>query len=607
AILRSTDQGDTFEITPLPFHVGGNDPGRGMGERLQVDPNKNNILFFGARNTWGLWKSIDYGVTWTNVTTFPVQSNFVNSTYFGPVGFTWIEFLKSSGTSGTATPTIFAGIALNSGQGIYESNNAGVTWSVLAGQPAVPGWFPHKCKISSDGFLYLSYSSGVGPFDGLNGTSSYYGYGGLTIDGSNPQIIMVAALNSWWPDGQIYRSTNGGASWTSIWTWNGYPTINYRYVADYTETPWLIANPVPTAPLPLYPVGYTQESLVIDPFNSDRVLYGTGGTILGTNQLTNWDKSLNFTLKPFITGVEETVPLDLISPSTGTAHLYSSVGDIGGFQHNDLAVSTVVNTRTPAFSSERSLDYAELKQNIIVRAGDVGNGGGISVSNNQGSSWFAGQVPNSANTGPGQVTVSAQGSAFVWAAKGVPVYVSTTQGSTWTVVTNLPNEAYVAADRFNDSVIYGFSAGTFYVSTNTGASFTAVTTGLPTTTSAVRPIIVLPGSQGKLYLTAGNNLYFSSNGGTAFTQVTSVASVTSITYGASSAGNTYPNPTLYLAGTVGTVTGYFISTNAAATWTRINDDAHQWGSLASVMVGDSRVYGQVFIGAGGFGIVLGNQ
>lgn len=32
-----------------------------------VDPNLNSILFYGARSGNGLYKSTDYGVTWTKV------------------------------------------------------------------------------------------------------------------------------------------------------------------------------------------------------------------------------------------------------------------------------------------------------------------------------------------------------------------------------------------------------------------------------------------------------------------------------------------------------------------------------------------------------------
>ena len=38
-ILKSADKGDSFTAIELPFKVGGNMPGRGMGERLAIDPN----------------------------------------------------------------------------------------------------------------------------------------------------------------------------------------------------------------------------------------------------------------------------------------------------------------------------------------------------------------------------------------------------------------------------------------------------------------------------------------------------------------------------------------------------------------------------------------
>ena len=64
AIMRSDDRGATWERTVLPFKVGGNMPGRGMGERLQIDPNDNDVLYYGAESGNGLWKSTDRGVTW---------------------------------------------------------------------------------------------------------------------------------------------------------------------------------------------------------------------------------------------------------------------------------------------------------------------------------------------------------------------------------------------------------------------------------------------------------------------------------------------------------------------------------------------------------------
>ena len=50
AIIRSTDQGATWQRTDLPFKLGANEEGRSMGERLVIDPHKNNILFLGSRH-----------------------------------------------------------------------------------------------------------------------------------------------------------------------------------------------------------------------------------------------------------------------------------------------------------------------------------------------------------------------------------------------------------------------------------------------------------------------------------------------------------------------------------------------------------------------------
>jgi xyloglucan-specific exo-beta-1,4-glucanase len=56
-ILRSKDYGSTWQAFEMPFKFGGNMPGRGMGERLAIDPNSDNILYFGVRSGNGLWKS----------------------------------------------------------------------------------------------------------------------------------------------------------------------------------------------------------------------------------------------------------------------------------------------------------------------------------------------------------------------------------------------------------------------------------------------------------------------------------------------------------------------------------------------------------------------
>jgi photosystem II stability/assembly factor-like uncharacterized protein len=71
AVLRSHDRGATWRTAVLPFTLGGNMNGRGMGERLAVDPNDDRVLYLGAPGGHGLWRSGDGGATWEQVTGFP--------------------------------------------------------------------------------------------------------------------------------------------------------------------------------------------------------------------------------------------------------------------------------------------------------------------------------------------------------------------------------------------------------------------------------------------------------------------------------------------------------------------------------------------------------
>src|SRR5687767_12557020 len=117
AILRSKDRGRTFDKVELPFKSGGNMPGRNMGERLAIDPNANRILYLGARSGNGLWRSTDFGKTWARVTSFPATGTYAanpndpNGLDSDPLGVVWIVFDKNSGKRGTATRTIYVGVA----------------------------------------------------------------------------------------------------------------------------------------------------------------------------------------------------------------------------------------------------------------------------------------------------------------------------------------------------------------------------------------------------------------------------------------------------------------------------------------------------------------
>ncbi|MGW4751833.1 cellulose binding domain-containing protein [Streptomyces chartreusis] len=630
AVMRSADRGASWQKADLPFKLGGNMPGRGMGERLAVDPNRNSVLYLGAPSGKGLWRSTDSGASWSQVANFPNVGNYVQdpsdtSGYASDnQGIVWVTFDESTGTAGSATRTIYVGVA-DKDNAVYRSADAGATWSRVAGQPT--GYLAHKGVLdAANGYLYLAYSDKGGPYDGGKGrlwryatatgtwtdispvaeADTYYGFSGLTVDRQKPGTVMATAYSSWWPDTQIFRSTDSGGTWTKAWDYTSYPDRANRYTMDVSSSPWLTwgANPSPPEQTPK--LGWMTEALEIDPFDSNRMMYGTGATIYGTEDLTKWDSGSRFTVRPMVQGLEETAVNDLASPPSG-APLLSALGDVGGFRHTDLAKVPSMMFTQPNFTTTTSLDFAETNPNTFVRVGDLDSGPHIAFSTDNGANWFAGTDPSGVSGG-GTVAAAADGGRFVWSPAGAGVQYTTGFGTSWQASSGIPAGAVVESDRVDPKVFYGFKSGKFYVSSDGGATFTASTaSGLPSGDS-VR-FKALPGTKGDVWLAGGATdgaygLWHSTDAGATFTKLSGVEQADTIGFGKAATGASYQ--TLYTSAKIGGVRGIFRSTDKGATWTRINDDAHQWGWTGAAITGDPRVYGRVYVSTNGRGVVYGD-
>ncbi|MEU9344255.1 cellulose binding domain-containing protein [Streptomyces sp. NPDC048278] len=631
AVLRSADRGASWQKADLPFKLGGNMPGRGMGERLAIDPNKDSVLYLGAPSGKGLWRSTDSGVTWSQVTNFPDVGNYVqdstDTTGYASdnQGIVWVTFDESTGTAGTATKTVYVGVA-DKDNAVYRSTDAGATWTRLAGQPT--GYLAHKGVLDAkNGYLYLAYSDKGGPYDGGKGqlwryatatgawtnispvaeADTYYGFSGLTVDRQHPGTVMATAYSSWWPDTQLFRSTDSGATWTKAWDYTSYPNRSNRYTIDVSSSPWLTFGANPSPPEQTPKLGWMTESLEIDPFNSDRMMYGTGATLYGTEDLTKWDSGGQFTVKPMVQGLEETSVDDLAAPPSGGAQLFSALGDIGGFRHTDLTKVPSMMYTSPTFTTTTSLDFAESNPNTVVRVGNLDSGPHIAFSTDNGANWFAGTDPSGVSGG-GTVAAGSDGSRFVWSPAGAGVQSTTGFGSSWSASSGIPAGAVVESDRVDPKTFYGFKSGHFYVSSDGGATFTAsAATGLPSGDS-VR-FKALPGTKGDVWLAGGATdgaygLWHSTNGGTTFTKLSNVDQADTIGFGKAAPGASYQ--TLYTSAEISGVRGIFRSTDQGSTWTRINDDAHQWGWTGAAITGDPRVYGRVYVSTNGRGVIYGD-
>ena len=205
------------------------------------------------------------------------------------------------------------------------------------------------------------------------------------MDAQHPDTLVVAELNRWWPDVNLWRSTDGGATWRTMWDWGPWPTRIFHYVHDISGAPWLTFGVSPALPEVSPKLGWMVGDIEIDPFNSDRMLYGTGATIYGTDDLTNWDAGTPVNITVQAQGLEETAVQDLISPPQG-APLLSALGDIGGFRHDDLSTVPAMMYTNPVMGTANSLDYAELHPSVIFRAGQ-GQWPYAGYSTDGGTSW----------------------------------------------------------------------------------------------------------------------------------------------------------------------------------------------------------------------------
>lgn len=611
AILRSADKGNTWAKSALPFKLGGNQPGRGMGERLAVDPKNNKIIYFGTPSGNGLYKSVDQGVTFSKVASFTAVGTFredptdVNGYASDIVGVTSVVFDTTSATLNGATSTIYIATA-DLTASVYVSKDAGATWKAIAGQPT--GRFPHRVKLSAkEKLLYLTYNNDAGPYNAGDGTvykyniadgtwtnitpawqatnALTYGYGGLALDAQNPGTLLVASDNLWWPDAQIFRSTNSGASWTTIWDWN-----DNHYTYDTDKAPWINASRTDTKAL-----GWMMASVEINPFDSDHWLYGTGLSIFGGHDLTKWPA---VHVESLADGIEETAVLSLACPPGG-APLISGVADVCGFTHKNLAESPAINFMNPYYQTTPDLDFAGQKPLNIVRIGNDGSTttAQMALSADGGKTWKPATVSSPSIYG-GKIAYSADATSIVWASASANyVFVNGVQST----ISSLPTGVIIAADKVNAKYFYAADATNFYVSKDGGITF-AVSLAIANT--GANAIEVHPAVAGDVWFATSNGLHHSTDFGKTFQKLAVVTESFAIALGKGT--GVYPN--VYGFVNAGTAAGNVlsVSTDQGQTWTQISDAKHGFGvGSANCLAASWDTVGEVFVGTNGRGIFYG--
>ncbi|WP_084384698.1 WD40/YVTN/BNR-like repeat-containing protein [Novosphingobium naphthalenivorans] len=621
AIFRSADYGKTWRVTPVPFRMGGNEDGRGLGERLAIDPFDHNRLFFGSRHQ-GLWRSTDAGTSWAPVSSFPLPGlGLPAKPHQTHGGLSFVVF------DPRVQGRMFAGSADPGLRHLFRSDDGGQTWQAVPGGPP-SDLLPVKAAAGRDGVLTVTLCNGIGPNGITRGAVWRYdpesgewrdvtpikgpgapegGYMGVAVSASDPQTLAVSTVDRGKPVDTVWLSHDGGEHWDALYE---------RSVRDVSATPFLDFDGKAN-------FGHWIAGLAIDPFDANHAAYVTGATVYATDEL---DKPGTMHWAPWTAGIEQTAIITLVSP-TGGAHLVSGFGDISGFRHDDFNASPPHMHLNPFLANTNTLDYAGRAPKVMVRSGNIHApvvpDTSLAWSADGGASWtrlyvpegkaHADGSPRPEQTGDAAITVSADGSAFL--VETDQPQLTRDRGAHWQPVSGLPGRVRVTADKMDPRRFYAvdFAKGRIVRSDDGGAHFHAVAgRGLPADLSAARshnreappPLLAEPGRAGALWFNLEGALWRSADFGESWTRTGEAIAIEH--YGLGKAAPGHAVPALYALGTAHGLRAIWRSVDGGRGWIRINDNAHQWGLRIRVISGDPRVFGRVYIGTDGRGLIYGD-
>lgn len=605
-LLVSHDQGKTFSQTSFTQIVDdANDGYRGNGEKMAVDPINSNIVYAGTPLT-GLFTTSDAGKTWTNVSSVPVS---VQDAYKNSPGMTGIVFDPSLGSTNGKTNSIYVS---SYGNGVYQSKNAGASFSLLPGSPTGV----HHAIILN-GVYYATNDDGthssLWKYDGSSWTKLLEDWSGnvhaISVNPANQKEFVIQAGS-----GAINVSYDSGATWSGF---NGNANLHS------TDIQWLQTTGT----------WLTIGAIAFDPKVPNQLLSTAGVGV--------WQSLI----PP--SGFTSSSPISMTSRSIGIEQLCPNELTVGVSQHPilsvwDQGVFTVTNPKTytathypgnQIFSASWSMDHASSDSKYIAAIIDwnqFGNNENSAYSTDGGMTWshFASVPPDVGPANMGGVIAVSTPTNIIWAPanKNVPYY-TLDGGKTWNAI-SLPGisdwsgydwayylqERTVVADRVLPNTFYFYYSGKgLFTTTDGGVSWTQTYSGnIASFDYFSAKMQAVPGKAGELYFTAGilsgtapvsfGQFLHSVDGGKTWNPVPNVLEVTAFGFGAPKVSG--QPQVIFIAGWVNGVYGIWQSDDSAGTWTKIGD--YPLGDVASVVTisGDPAVYGEVYLGLSGDGFAF---
>ena len=468
-VYRSTNGGSTWSSTLSP--------GPGASD-LVIDPS-NSAIVYAAISGNGIYKSTNGGVNWSLLSSFPVNST--NGLGRIALGIT------------SAPSTIFAAINVNSTGQLYKSTNGGSGWSLV--------------------------NTPLGPFGGAfcEGQCWYDIF--IAPDPTSANILYLGGLN-------LYRSTDGGTNWTDLGGYSGN----------------------------IHP---DQHAFAFDPASHTHIFEGNDGGI--------WSATAGNTCSPASCWANLNQDLTITQFQSIAAHpstagtFFGGTQDNGSPQHTGSSIWTLLDGGDGGWTAYDPSNPVTMYHTYFNASPARSDNSGVTW--NDISSTINQADPTSFYV---PMAIDSQSPSTLYIGTN-QLYKTTNQGNNWSPLSSPAADNFgvlsaIAVAPSDDHYVYvGTSNGTFYASTNSASSFTSHTTGLSSNTFLTK-IAVDPSNPQKVYATFSGfgvpHVFFSSNSGSTWTDITSNLPDTPTNAILVRNGNIY----------VGTDIGPFVSNNGGTSW-----------------------------------------
>ncbi|RAJ16363.1 exo-alpha-sialidase [Olleya aquimaris] len=559
--------------------------GAGRVNFLRFDPTNSNIMYVGAPDG-GLWKSTNGGTTWTTNTDFLTVIG-CSDLAIDPTN-TQVMYLATGDLEGHRNSI-----------GILKSTDGGITWNTTSLViNSSNGWTLSKLLMDPNDSSRMIVSGNQGVWTTTNGwvTNSYSSFSNTYPDIKDLEFKpgLLNANTVYAAGTKFYKSTDFGTTWTQITS--GLPTTgisrialavtpgndayvyaligkssDQSYMGTYRSTDsGTTFTTMSTTPNLL---GYESDgsdsggqaffdlSIVASPTAPNNI------TIGGVNHWRSFDGGSTWQNVSVWDSGEVHADVHEITYHPGSSSTMYSCNDGGIFISTDNGNQWTDISGNLAIGQVVKLGLSSNVETQIV-AGEQDNGTILNTSTL--NDWYG------INGGDG-------GECFIDYTNNNLVYVQYVEGKYSRIDYSTSPETKVAIqtglptgidfyspfkmDPVNHLKLYSGGTPTLYTSANQGNSWTAL--GTSSGTGSIKDFVVAPSNPAIIYTVQTDAISKSTNSGGSFTDVTGTLP-TSVAYSSITVSNIDPNKVWVTCSGYDSANKVFKSTDGGATWTNIS-------------------------------------